>query len=651
MLICKFTTGKTIQVARSLTLIIWILVCTRVFGSEISPDSFQNAHLKWNEWTIPSNQFGNPGGRCVSLDEWEELVKLSDMAEKNEEEPSVWKVIYCLSGSTDMVYVDSDGALHLEKAAMTGSQEEFCSKAFEQFKHLVFAYSGGNAEIESVRREIEEPFRGEYSGTTFLWPKDFIDFGDGIDTREYDSVIGHFYPGPVRTPFASGTVRSERWCRSLGHSSVMLDPSRETGAQISLMAKNTLREWLNQIALIQEELGYYGMPDVSSLESYVQNPSHYYMRYIVTPHQWRNLKTRRDGVRPPNKPTSSEEGFIREWLVCGPFLAKEETALDTTFFKEKSAAPAGSEITTGKEWRLLKSEHPEIQLRDFFPVSRRDSVVFAHAYVFSSDEMEAKLWIGSPEPFTVRLNGEEGMKIWEGSARDTVVRNVNLKAGWNRLLVKKLDQNSGENWWFTARFTSTDNSTIPSLEYSAAKPDEGIVEKQEGGFVPLEIKFHSWDEVKDDFFGKLPVLSEQHLDKIIGQKGIKIHAGNENNYLFFDVSQLKQIDSRVLAAPDKNDSSLNNELNFERETAALIRYTAENGSLHDLLFIRIDMVEPFLDLICVPPDNEKPDLRKRIPGYILRDGKPAVVIDSFLGDLPLNEFDMLRAMIKDIDSL
>ena len=584
----------------------------------------------------------------MSLDRWEEFLKLEEIAERSQLEPNVWKVIYCLSDSTEMLRADSDGALHIERITMSERQRDFCVKAFEQFKRCAFAYSGGNIRIESLRRDLEGPFRGEYSGTTFFWPEDFIDLGEGISIREYDSVIGHFYPELVRTPHASGTTDSERWCRGLGHSSVMLDPSSETGGQTSVMAQNTLREWLNQIASSQKDLGYYGMPDVSSLGSYARNPNCYYMRYIVTPQQWRTLSMRGKDLRAQNRPKSSDEGFIREWLVCGPFFAEERTILDTAFFDEESITPSEGEITKNKEWRLLLSENPEVPLRDFSPLSRRDAVVFAHAYVFSPHDIEARLWMGGPEPFSVRLNGKEGIRIWEGSAKDTVVRDVTLKAGWNRLLVKKLDQDSGDDWWFTARFTGPDNSPLASVKYSAVKPNDGIVEDGADGFIPVEIKHHSWDEVKNDVWGRLPVLSEEHLDEIVGGEGVKIQAGKDNDYLFINVSELRNVTSQMISAPDVKDSLLNNELNFPRETAALVSYTAKDGSPHDLLFLRIDMVEPFLDMILVPPGGKRLDPHNRILGYILRDRKPAIVIDTFLGQSRLNEFDILVSRNEDV---
>ena len=603
-------------------------------------------YLKWKEWIIPANQYGNPEGRYVSPNEWEELQKLTKMAEARALDARVWKALYCLAPSTDMVRVGGDGELHLESIAMTSRQRDFARKSFETFKRYAFAYSGGSVRIESTTRELDWPFSGEYGGACFFWPNAFPDLGEGIVAHEFDSLIGHFYPGPVRVPSAGGTSHDGGWAGDISQSSVILDPSGERGGGTGLMSKRTLREWLKQVASLQERLGYYGMPDVSSLERYISNPECYYLMHIGTPALWRELGARHNTSSSSGRPRVQDEDYIREWLACGPFLADEETALGRTFFDEKNIAPAEGEISAGNEWRLLKSEVPEVGLRGLFPVSRKDSLAAAHTYVFSPGNTQAKLWMGSPGPFSVRLNGGNAMEIWRGSARDTVVRRVMLRSGWNRLLVKKLDQDSGDNWWFSVRVTGLDNSHLPGVKYSARKPEEGIAEPQDESFLPVEIRYHSWANVKDDTWGTLPVLSEVHLEEITGLEGIRSRSGEGKDYLFFDVPRSGDTESRVLAEPDEEDFQLNNELNFRRETMAVIRYTGGDGGPRDLLFIRIDMVEPFLELLSLPEGKEQLRPANRVLGYVLRDRKLAIVVDTLLPGLPQSEFDVLLAKTK-----
>ena len=593
--------------------------------------------LSWDGRMIPANEYGNPSGVVTSTDEWEEFLALSREAVEIKTDPRVWKIIYCLAGSADMLRLDGKGMLHPEKATMTTEQRDFCLDAFSLFEDMVIAYTRGAVRIESTRRDVKGPWHGMYEGAAFFHPHDYPDLGDGLDLSECDGVIGHFYAGPVRTLYPWWTGEGSGWCLGVGESSITYDPSREGRGQISTLAKDTLRAWLSQAGRCQEALGLFGMPVMDSVGRYAPNPSLYLMRWIIPPSEWRTMSTHGAGVRVPNRPVSPDEGFIQEWLFCGPCFAPERYALGRDFFSTKDLTPTEGDISSGHEWRLYISNGPEVTLRKAFPVERKDAVIFAHAYVFSESDTEAKLWMGGSSPFTVSLNDETGVRVWDGSARDTVMRKINLKAGWNRLLVKILDQGD-DDWWFTARITGADNLPSSETVFTALRPDEEFTADEEPAFADSEIERFSWEDVRDDPWGVLPVIDEQFLDKLLETDGVRILSDAADASLFIELPGGIAVESDLLKEPSATDYQLNNQLSFRRETMAYIRRRDGEGNPRDLILMRPDMVEPFLDL-SRRAEGEGP--RNSILGYVLRKGMLAVAVETVLPELPANEFAML----------
>ena len=80
------------------------------------------------------------------------------------------------------------------------------------------------------------------------------------------------------------------------------------------------------------------------------------------------------------------------------------------------------------------------------------------------------------------------------------------------------------------------------------------------------------------------------------------------------------------------------------ESMGLIRYKKPDGKTGDIVLLRADVVEMFLNTARRPKGTPKDFHKKNIVGYILRDTKNYIVLDTDLGGgLPVNELDMLTA--------
>lgn len=678
-------------------LVLWGLAC-----GDGEPPPLELPTFRWEDWTFELTPEGTINRRYASRNNLEELELLYTRAQEAEGrrraqhgiEPNIWRVIYALCPETDMVYVDRDGTRYRQVAGMGTEELAWARQSVKQFYDCAYAYSRGNLRIEATDVIMAEPLLGEYRETCFFWPRDWPDLGIGLDTNEYDSVVGHYFPGPTRPWARGGTGGEGDWMSHLGHTSVQFAPGREKGGPLTDLSVITLHEWLHQIAYFPgTKSGYSGLPSQYDAGNLHGGSHLYWMHDVLTPRMWRTVHTQLPTWPPPNKPKDRYKGFVANWLVAGVFdlptgLATGEnmiparSALDVPFIDEESVLPEAGHPAAGEGgvlWTELKRawlpEHFRtnlVRLRSAFPSPHRDSIAYAHVYVKSPSRREAILWMTGREPFSAWLNGRPVLKCWGGVKEDEASRRIILMPGWNRLLVKTLDQEA-RDWWLAARFTDGEHTVLEDLEFSHRKPEGPIVATPDAPEAPsVEIRYYQWKDVKDDWFGLLPILTEQHFEALFGQKGVRLMGPPEiwnrvpldwffeRRWLLLDVSGLEAIESRVVPpecslATLENDALLNNLFNLARRTSlhmhtlfyesmAHVRYTRPDGSMGDLVLVRPDLVEPFMNIARYPEGWTGPSHGERIVGFVCRDTKTFVCFDTHLGDpLPVNELDMLRA--------
>jgi len=192
--------------------------------------------------------------------------------------------------------------------------------------------------------------------------------------------------------------------------------------------------------------------------------------------------------------STDKDGFIRNWLVCGPFPnpgGAQQLGFNIDYFLrkeggffvdgEKELTPISGmcyEVTFPKteegywgltkdekvkcQWKRYVSSKPYNNLVGWFPWS--DNVVaYAACYVDSPREMEAKIKIGHNDGYKLWLNHEFiGEDITCVAGLDSAIHRVNLKKGTNLVLLKICNNYGG--WGYYLRFTDIDDKPLTDLK-------------------------------------------------------------------------------------------------------------------------------------------------------------------------------------------
>ncbi len=181
-------------------------------------------------------------------------------------------------------------------------------------------------------------------------------------------------------------------------------------------------------------------------------PLQWYRRPKGTFNSIRVLATRPKGNESDGQPLNM--GSVRQWLVAGPFTAKDHaTALDDVSAPdEANLQPAAGEDLNGKRWKpmdvsvanqsqswsrltldlALAYGETEKQERQNHPGTMDPGVAYACTYLYSGETGPVRLRIES-SPAKAWLNAAP-LKIPNNPGEATPV--VTLKQGWNCLLIK-----------------------------------------------------------------------------------------------------------------------------------------------------------------------------------------------------------------------
>ncbi|HUW55225.1 MAG TPA: hypothetical protein VMZ92_01185, partial [Planctomycetota bacterium] len=179
----------------------------------------------------------------------------------------------------------------------------------------------------------------------------------------------------------------------------------------------------------------------------------------------------------PDGALAIPRGYVRRWLLLGPFDAESAADLDKDFLKGEAAVqPSAGDKVDALEWKpfTVPTEQeindkmfwaPQNECEDrygLYAVTKvlgkvKEKVFYAHAYVHSERAGEVVFVIGHAGPMKMLVNGEEvfrgvkphsgtGAAVWmftrhqehrrlrigetPGNPRVT----VSLRKGWNRIL-------------------------------------------------------------------------------------------------------------------------------------------------------------------------------------------------------------------------
>lgn len=156
-----------------------------------------------------------------------------------------------------------------------------------------------------------------------------------------------------------------------------------------------------------------------------------------------------------------DRGFIRDWLIVGPFGDNYVKSYETNYIGENSiGTPQAGDKANGKTW---KEHHSPIgpssaNLIDLYRIfdSRKGKSAYAYTNLVSEESKTVDLRVGSDDSIKVWINNElvHSKKAERGAREDQdIIEEVQLDAGSNKILVKVSNEVGG--WGFYLRFTKS----------------------------------------------------------------------------------------------------------------------------------------------------------------------------------------------------
>ncbi len=149
----------------------------------------------------------------------------------------------------------------------------------------------------------------------------------------------------------------------------------------------------------------------------------------------------------------SVRAFVPEWNLAGPFNAADMNDLYTVYPPEqeidlKKKYPGKDGVLVG--WRTVKADADGgVRFANIFSPTER-VLAYGLAYVHSPDKRTVRVFAGSDDGMRVWVN--DGLvhtqPAYRGASPDQDAFDVELKAGWNKVLVKVLQGDGGWGLYF-----------------------------------------------------------------------------------------------------------------------------------------------------------------------------------------------------------
>lgn len=178
-------------------------------------------------------------------------------------------------------------------------------------------------------------------------------------------------------------------------------------------------------------------------------------------------------IVPPTAETSpflTAKNFVTTWLCLGPFKfeatdfggGQQQAAADKAWMPDEAALDGAQKAPEGTAWKEMTFkggvQDGQCDL-DALYGGIDNAAAYAVAWLVSPADMnDAKLLVGSDDYITVWVNGKQVHQYKtqrRGSTWDQdTVENIQLKKGYNRVVVKVTDVVSG--WDFYLRLTNKD---------------------------------------------------------------------------------------------------------------------------------------------------------------------------------------------------
>ncbi len=189
-----------------------------------------------------------------------------------------------------------------------------------------------------------------------------------------------------------------------------------------------------------------------------------------------NSATARIAVKTEFPPTE-QSGYLRTWLVAGPFAAPQLLAGGPG--EEAGLNPVAGERIGECVWsrytpelRKASNAYPPPEAVDFRAAGIRAdrSIAYAFVRIKSPSDQSCILRVGSDDGIAAWVNGKEVFRheaVRSVKADEDAVP-IRLHSGWNTLLLKV--SNGGLDWCFIARLTTLQGTEPADLTFSVEKP-------------------------------------------------------------------------------------------------------------------------------------------------------------------------------------
>lgn len=175
---------------------------------------------------------------------------------------------------------------------------------------------------------------------------------------------------------------------------------------------------------------------------------------------------------------SNSAGYVTSWLVNGPYYEDNiDNRFNTSYLSEANIKPSKGLVSNNRVWSETSSQdnQPIIDLIKSYNglgFQNTDNMsTYASTYVFSPTDRATQLKMGSDDGIKVWLNGAMvySNNITRGVTLDSDTASINLKKGWNRLLVKITQGTGGVG--FAIRFCDSQGNPFSDLSYTLNNPD------------------------------------------------------------------------------------------------------------------------------------------------------------------------------------
>ncbi|MGD8454162.1 MAG: hypothetical protein PVJ57_20300 [Phycisphaerae bacterium] len=582
-------------------------------------------------------------------------------------QPNVWDVWVVILLSKE--YEETrDGERVMVRVDMTPEQIARIKTEWGWVEQMVYGASGGHYKLNTRYVEVPDETAVPY-GMNVGWLYGPLD--DIVPVRGSVDCVMSFHP---RGPSVTGGAD----CGPNG--AAMTDIGTWCGWEVYLHEWNHQFDW----TLRTDEAGD-GYPITHHSDScgHQPIPSMGYghrssMRYYITPAMYHRMQP---------ADVDPGAGHIRHWWIGQP------TAL--------AMRPAEGTLPSHNALRLFPPPEEMHRLPEQHYASATDFVDLrgvlaereiktddwcvtpATAYVLSPRRQEVRLWLGHNDGMAVRLNDElihRGdyyaiAKFEDQDWPNMVAIGATLRQGWNRLdvMVESWPAPRNHGYGFSVRICDLGNKPLPD----AVVADESMGVPASIAADPLRPtagKRYRWDDVRDDFYHRLPRLDAAALAeyaKLPESFEVKASIGATQGYVALGTPDdspatprggvvLRDVPAEWRRDRDA-DLRLNNVLDWNREAVAV--YPFGKPGLREpqrhYLVMRPEAFEAYFNCTAESPTAREffsgLALRDRVLGYIqvgrlegeAEGVRALIVVEAALpGPLPLDEEDLLRPLAE-----